>query len=60
MRFGTIHNVHFMQNLMREIREAIAQDRYEEYRAGFLAGYEISDQVVRHAQRQRRVEARRA
>lgn len=60
LRFGTIHNVHFMQNLMREIREAIAQDRYEEYRAGFLAGYEISDQVVRHAQRQRRVEARRA
>lgn len=60
LRFGTIHNVHFMQTLMREIREAIAQDRFEEYRAEFLAGYEISDQAVRHAQRQRRVEALRA
>ncbi len=60
LRFGTIHNVHFVQELMRQIRQAIAQDAFEEFRAAFLANYQISDQAMRHAQRQRRVEALRA
>ena len=28
LRLGTIHNVHFVLNLMRQIREAIAQDTF--------------------------------
>jgi len=31
MRLATIHNLHFMLNLMREARQAILEDRYAEY-----------------------------
>ncbi len=60
LRFGTIHNVYFMQDLMRRIRQSIAQGCFADFRTDFLANYRISDQAVRHAQRQRRVEALRA
>ncbi|KLU58701.1 queuine tRNA-ribosyltransferase [Peptococcaceae bacterium CEB3] len=39
LRLMTIHNLRFLQNLMREIREAIAADRLPEYRKEFFAGY---------------------
>jgi queuine tRNA-ribosyltransferase len=35
----SIHNVHFYQNLMREAREAIVQDRYDAFCKDFLALY---------------------
>ena len=60
LRLGTIHNVHFILDLMKRMREAIAQDSLEAFRARFLARYQISDQSVRHAQRQRRLESMRA
>jgi queuine tRNA-ribosyltransferase len=59
LRLGTIHNVTFMLNLMREIRAAIAAGVYAEYRAAFLARYRITDQATRHAQRERRAAARK-
>lgn len=34
---GTIHNLHYYQRLMREIRVAIEQGRFAEFRAGFYA-----------------------
>jgi queuine tRNA-ribosyltransferase len=34
---NTIHNLHFYQRLMREIRAAIESRRFEEYAAGFHA-----------------------
>lgn len=60
LRLGTIHNVHFVLDLMRRMREAIAEDALEEFRENFHASYQISDQRVRHAQRRRRVEAMRS
>ncbi|GAB6171556.1 tRNA guanosine(34) transglycosylase Tgt [Paradesulfitobacterium aromaticivorans] len=39
LRLMTIHNLRFLQNLMREIREAIAEDRLPEYREKFFAEY---------------------
>lgn len=59
LRLGTIHNVHFVLDLMRRLREAIASGTLSEFRAGFHAKYEISNQAVRHEQRRKRVEARR-
>jgi len=35
-RLATIHNLHFYQQLMREIRTAIGQDRFDAFAAGFL------------------------
>jgi queuine tRNA-ribosyltransferase len=40
----SIHNVHFYQNLMREARRAIVEDRYDAFRKGFLAEYRGSDE----------------
>ena len=60
LRLGTIHNVHFMTQLMREIRGALAQGEYSTYRRKFLARYQIADQAVRHEQHARRVASRHA
>ncbi len=51
LRLGTLHNVHFMTNLMMQIRTAIAAGKYADFRAEFLARYQISDQTARHQQR---------
>lgn len=51
LRLGTIHNVHFMLELMRQIRTAIEEGRFETFRAQFLQRYRITDQAVRHEQR---------
>ncbi len=60
LRLGTIHNVHFMLDLMRRIRAAIDEQRYEEFRAAFLERYRISNQEVRHEQSAKRRAAMRA
>ncbi|MCB0080698.1 MAG: tRNA-guanine transglycosylase, partial [Caldilineaceae bacterium] len=57
LRFGTIHNVRFMSRLMAQIRQAIEDGQFADFRAQFLADYQISNQKVRHEQRQRRVNA---
>jgi queuine tRNA-ribosyltransferase len=43
LRLMSIHNLHFLQTLMREIREAIREERLPEYRRKFFAdyGYEL-------------------
>lgn len=38
-RLCTIHNLHYFQDLMRGIREAIAEDRFESYKSEALAAY---------------------
>ncbi len=58
LRLGTIHNVHFMMQLMREIRAALEGGRYAAYRDAFLARYRIADQATRHEQHGRRRAAR--
>jgi queuine tRNA-ribosyltransferase len=53
-RLATIHNVHFVLQLMREMREAIADDRFTVFKDRFLAGYPIIPHEVRAANRERR------
>lgn len=60
LRLGTIHNVHFMLELMRQIRTAIAANTFADFRATFLARYQISNQVIRHEQRERYLATQRA
>jgi queuine tRNA-ribosyltransferase len=54
LRLGTIHNIHYLLELMRQIRQAIAEDRLEDLRAEFYIRYRVPDQAVRHEQRARR------
>lgn len=53
LRLCTLHNVEFMQSLMRGIRHAIAQGTWTEFREAFHSRYRISDQSARHVQRER-------
>jgi queuine tRNA-ribosyltransferase len=39
MRLLSIHNLHFLLRFTRELREAIVQDRFPEFRESFLANY---------------------
>ncbi len=59
LRLGTIHNVHFMLELMRQIRRAIAAGEFGAFRSHFLDRYQISNQKVRHEQRAKRQAAKR-
>ena len=54
LRLATLHNLHFMLNLMRKIREAILAGTFSALMKEFLANYEI----VPHEARQRNREAR--
>ena len=39
LRLTSLHNVHFYLGLMRQVREAISQDRFTEFKKGFLSNY---------------------
>ncbi len=45
---SAIHNVHFYMNMMKEIREAIGNNRFIEYKMNFLEGYHQGDKSNRH------------
>src|SRR5690606_38139039 len=60
LRLGTIHNVHFLMDLMRQIRSALRENRYDAFRTRFLATYQRADQERRHDQHARKLAARGA
>ena len=60
LRLGTIHNVYFMLELMRQIRAAIGAGQLAGFRERFLARYQITNQAVRHEQRERRTAAKQS
>ncbi|MCX6047526.1 MAG: tRNA guanosine(34) transglycosylase Tgt [Chloroflexi bacterium] len=60
LRLGTIHNIQFMLDLMRQIRAQLAAGTFAEFRTTFLARYQMSDQTVRHQQRERYLAAQRS
>jgi queuine tRNA-ribosyltransferase len=53
-RLATIHNVHFLLQLMRDVRAAIAAGRFLAFKDEFLAGYPTIPHPVGAAHRQRR------
>ena len=60
LHLATFHNVRFMIRLMSEIREHITAGTFPGFREQFLAGYQLSNQETRHAQRERYVARLRA
>jgi queuine tRNA-ribosyltransferase len=58
LHLATVHNIRFMMRLMNQIRSAILEDSFGEFRERFLARYKLPDQAVRHAQRAARVQQR--
>jgi queuine tRNA-ribosyltransferase len=59
-RLASVHNVHFLLQLMREMRGSIAAGSFLDYREEFLAEYRVIPHEVRSASRQRRGKGRSA
>lgn len=59
-RLATIHNLHFFQSVMREIREAIAGGTFSDRYASFQRSYKPVDDGTARAQRIRWAERRHA
>jgi queuine tRNA-ribosyltransferase len=57
-RLATIHNLAFMSNLIRSIRTAILDNKFDSFRKRFLAGYKTTDEKTRLAQKKKWLEAR--
>ncbi|MBN1136305.1 MAG: tRNA guanosine(34) transglycosylase Tgt [Anaerolineae bacterium] len=53
-RLATIHNVHFLLQLMRDIRAAIAQGSFPILKEKFLASYRVIPEKTRAVSRERR------
>jgi queuine tRNA-ribosyltransferase len=53
-RLATIHNVHFLLELMRDMREAIAGGSLQQFKEEFLGNYPIIPHDVRAANREKR------
>ncbi len=54
-RLTTVHNVHFLLNLMREIRQSILDGTFAPFKEEFLAGYRIVEHEVRQRDRKARL-----
>jgi queuine tRNA-ribosyltransferase len=46
-QLGTIHNVHFLLQLMRDIRKAIAEGTFTSFQEEFLSGYLVVEEQAR-------------
>jgi queuine tRNA-ribosyltransferase len=51
-RLNSIHNLHFMSRVIAEIRQAILDDTFNDYRVEFLARYKTSDRQAGVRQRE--------
>ena len=52
-RLATIHNLRFIAKLMQQIKNAIQQDAFASFKKGFLNQYQVTDEEVRLAQKQK-------
>jgi len=52
-RLATLHNLRFMHNLTRKIRNAILEGAFEAFRTDFLARYKPTDEPTRFEQKQK-------
>lgn len=59
LHLATLHNIRFMMRLMDQVRSAILDGTFTEFRERFLAGYRLSNQAVRHAQHEARKQRRK-
>jgi len=58
LRLATIHNLHFIHNLMGKIRSAILDGTFSAFRDNFLASYQPTDEQTRVSQKQKWLEGR--
>lgn len=54
LRLASIHNVYFLLDLMRQVRQAILDDRFEDFRLAFLENFRVIPHEVRQHNREKR------
>jgi queuine tRNA-ribosyltransferase len=52
-RLATIHNLRFITRLMHQIHTAIQQGKFAAFKSNFLSQYQVTDEEVRLAQKQK-------
>ena len=45
-RLATMHNVHFFVKVVSQMREALIEDRFSEWRRDFLGNYQVKEEVL--------------
>ena len=58
LRLASVHNLHFILRLMDNIRSAILEDRFAQFRRDFQATYRPTNEVTRQQQKERWLAAR--
>ncbi len=58
LRLASIHNLHFIGNLMRDIRKSILDGNFPSFRKDFLADYKTTDEQTRVEQKGRWLKGR--
>jgi queuine tRNA-ribosyltransferase len=58
LRLASVHNLRFILRLMGEMRAAILEGTFEEFRAGFLGDYRPTNEQVRQEQKEKWLKAR--
>jgi queuine tRNA-ribosyltransferase len=53
---ATIHNLTFMHNFMVRVRKSLEEGAFTEFKEEFLAGYRVTDEATRLAQKQKWLE----
>ncbi len=57
-RLNTIHNLSFISELMKKIRDSIINETFDAFRESFLASYRTTNEQVRLEQKKKWLEAR--
>ncbi len=60
LRLASVHNLRFIQRLMADMRSAIKDERFEQFRASFWSRYVPTDEATRREQQRKRQQARGA
>jgi queuine tRNA-ribosyltransferase len=59
LRLASVHNLRFIHNLMKAIRESILNNTFSDFRESYLSGYETTDEDTRVEQKRRWLTSRR-
>ena len=59
LRLATVHNLRFISNLMRDIRNSILDGAFADFRQDFLANYKTTDEQTRVEQKGRWLKGRK-
>lgn len=58
LRLATIHNLSFMYDLMRDVRQSILDDTFGSFKDDFLSNYRTTNEEVRMEQKKKWLQAR--